>query len=103
MRSGFLVRWFNGEISLWKAIVLLQIAGWLVLVFTIGLTAFIFPFEIVRALKIVLLPCFALYSSVCVFRASPNPKESIKGALAKLWSVFFAVYGLAVTYYLVTQ
>jgi hypothetical protein len=66
------------------------------------LSEIIFPTIISVALKVVLLPSFAVYSSICVFRSSPNPKVSFKGALAKLWAVVFVVYALFITKYTVS-
>jgi hypothetical protein len=96
-------KWFEGDIKLWKAIVLLQIVGWIILLAISTSLMVVIPLVVSIALKTLLLPAFAIYSSICVYRASPNPKVSIKGAIAKLWAVIFVIYGFGVTYYSITS
>ena len=101
--KSFVRRWFEGDIKLWKAIVLVQIIGWLVLLFTTTMLMLVLPFIVGIALKAILLPAFAIFSSISVFRASPNAKISLKGAIAKLWAILFVLYGCGVAYYSVTS
>lgn len=101
-KRSLLRRWLEGDIKLWKAIVLLQIIGWLVLLISTTMLMLALPLTVGIALKAILLPSFAIYSSICVFRASPNAKASIKGAIAKFWAVLFILYGCSVAYYSVT-
>ena len=96
-----LKRWFNGDIKLWKAIVFIQILGWLVVIVISTLSVVVLPGILFIIFNILLLPSYAIYSSICVYRASPNPKVSIKGAIAKLWSIVFIIYGLFITQYVI--
>ncbi|MGC9404365.1 hypothetical protein [Vibrio genomosp. F10] len=98
--SPRLVKWFNGDIALWKA-VLIQILGTYALLFLLESSKIALSETTVVMLKIGCLPLFAIYSSICVFRAAPNFKSSIRGTVAKCWAVTFILWALATAYALI--
>ncbi|MGC9460778.1 hypothetical protein [Vibrio genomosp. F10] len=100
MNSPVLLKWFKGGITLWHA-VLLQILGTYALLFLLEQSKIALPETTVVMLKIVALPIFAIYSSICVFRAAPNFKSTIRGTVAKCWAVTFILWALATAYALI--
>lgn len=98
---GALKRWANGNIKLWKAIVFLQIIGWLVAVSICTLSHMFLPKPLFLVFNALVLIPYATYCSLVVWNASANPKISIGGAIAKLWSVIFLIYAFAITYRIV--
>jgi len=40
----------------------------------------------------------AVFTTMSLWRCSPNPKVSIKGAIAKLWAIVFLIYLIGVNY-----
>lgn len=99
MKSPYcVVRWFRGEIQLWKSVLLLQIFGTYGLLFALESSKFLWPETIGVMIKIIALPIFALYSSICVFRAAPSFRSTIRGTVAKCWAVTFVLWAFCVAY-----
>ena len=87
---------WNGEIKLWKTFWFIHILGF-ILSLVLGMLAQM----MVMALADARLPHFVTFvplaivfpiTLVCLWRSSPNPKISIKGALAKFWVCLAVVY-----------
>ncbi|WGV97978.1 hypothetical protein QF117_03725 [Vibrio sp. YMD68] len=100
MNSAALIKWFRGDVPLWKAVVF-QIVGTYALLFLLEQSKVALSETTVVMLKIGCLPLFAIYSSICVFRAAPNFKSSIRGTVAKCWAVTFILWALATAYALI--
>lgn len=96
--SNCFVRWFRGEIQLWKSVLLLQMFGTYGLLFALESSKYLWPETIGVVIKIIALPTFAIYSSTCVFRAAPNFKTTIRGTVAKCWAVTFVLWAFCVAY-----
>ncbi|WP_070964217.1 hypothetical protein [Vibrio sonorensis] len=96
--ENLLMKWFRGDIKLWKAVFLLQIMGTYSLLLALeSLRPFIAE-PALTTLKMVALPVFAVYASICVFRASPHFKTTIRGTLGKCWAVSFAAWSIWIAY-----
>lgn len=92
---GFLKKCWAGRVPLWKGLILVNFLG-LVLAFTICLAVFIANMYLLPDVKIftlVLTPFiffgYLTFNFVTLWRSSPNPMRSVKGALVKLWAVAF--------------
>ncbi|HAS63205.1 MAG TPA: hypothetical protein DCS35_11930 [Vibrio sp.] len=96
--SNCFIRWFRGEIQLWKSVLLLQMFGTYGLLFALESSKILLPETISVVIKIIALPIFALYSSICVFRAAPNFRTTIRGTVAKCWAVTFVLWAFCVAY-----
>ncbi len=97
-QNNLIASWAKGDIALWKAIIFIQIIGWVIIVAITTLFAVVMPLYIYQILTIAISAPYILFSSFVVWNSSPNPKISVKGALAKLWCVIFAVYSFAVIF-----
>ena len=92
---------WNGQIRLWKAIVLVGLTGYLAaLILSFFVATLILSLFGLSTLGMVLASLFSTLldiafgtvCSVCIWRASPNPKVSIVGAFSKIFAVFIGVY-----------
>ncbi len=93
---SLLTKAWNGEIELWKAFWLVHIVGF-ILSLVFGMLSQMMALSLVEARlpHFVTLISFAIIfplTLVSLWRSSPNPKVSIKGALAKLWVCLAVVY-----------
>ena len=55
---------------------------------------------IVNAVPLLL---FGVFSMVTMWRCSPDPKESVKGALTRMWVIIFSLYILSLSYKFTTE
>lgn len=97
-RPPLLVRWLKGELPLWKAVFVLQLFGSYTLLFMLEQSKWLLPVHISVTLKIITLPLFALFSSICVFQSAPDFKTTIRGTLAKCWAITYVLWALWVTH-----
>ena len=104
--DSYFSKLWRGDIKLWKTIL---VANVLLFVFVEALAVFgsmVFldgtgskSFGMLYALLINII--YGVFCTVSVWRASPSPKSSFKGAFSKLWVVVFAIYLVFVNYSLI--
>ncbi len=99
----FLVKAWSGHIQLWQAIVFVNILGFL-LAQALSIAGGVVLFELTQAKIFNILYMlfvnivYGVFAVVCLWRSSPNPKVSKKGAITKLWILIFATYLVRLNY-----
>ena len=99
-KKPFLIRSWKGEIPLWKAIVLINIVGY-VLAFFISIMGVAIAVQLTSNLiaglifQQILMLGFGVFSAVSVWRASSNSSILIARIIAKAWIILFTIYLIA--------
>lgn len=99
-QKPFLIKSWKGEIPLWKAIVLINIAGYILTIFT-GIFGVAIAVQLASNLiagiiyQQLLMLVFGVFCFVSVWRASSNCSTIVAGVLAKIWIILFAIYLIA--------
>lgn len=101
--AGFMARSWRGQIKLWQAFLIVNLLGFIVAeAIAIGGGMLLLRLTNIKApgmLWVLLINVsFGVYCAVCLWRSAPNPKQSIKGALTKMWSIIFSLYLAFATY-----
>lgn len=100
--NGIISRCWNGDIKLWKAFWFVNILGFAIA----ALIGFLFQAGaygvfnaklpgVVNAIPIMII---GIFSMVTLWRSSPDPRASIKGALTRIWVVAFSLYIISISY-----
>lgn len=99
---GFLRDCWSGNISPWKAFWLINVLGFvlaLALAFMLqALTYFLFHARLPGIVDALIVFLFGAFSAVVMWRCTPDPQASVKGALAKAWVLLFSLYILSIAY-----
>ena len=110
-KSDFLFRAWNGEIPRWKAIVLVNVGGYLlteITSFAVGVVLFKlrqagFPIRIVSIviIQLTLLFLFSIFNVRCLWIAASASSHYVKQALTKLWILAYCSYISYIAYVMV--
>jgi len=106
-KKSLFLRCWEGDIKLWQAFWLVHILG-----FIFSCLIGLMPQLAVLALLNIRLPMFitflpviamGVFSTVTLWRSSPDPKVSILGALVRLWVFAFSFYLCFLAYIGITK